>query len=167
MKISIKQLVTIFLITTSWLMLIPIQFFILFDIFHIDKITYRDYLIEHKLIVPFALLALGILIGTSIYWYYFPEFNGIKNNELKKPSSPVQIIKYISTKEEADVIDAIINNNNRAYQFEIARYTGMSRMKVHRIVQRLIDRNIVIKEKVGKNSRITLADWIIQNNEIV
>lgn len=103
-------------------------------------------------------------IALTIYQilnYVYPKLVKSDSPAPTSNSSPFEIVSHISTEEEVKVLNAILDLSPRAYKFEISRKTGLSRMKVHRILQRLEQRDIVEIEKVGRNSRVKLASWLI------
>ncbi len=115
---------------------------------------------------PIFIFALGLFFGLLGIWYYYPEIRpSQKKDELGPQATPYEVLIYISTPDEVKVIEAIKKLENKAYQFEIARYTGLSKMKVHRIIQRLAERGIIDIEKRGKYNRISLKKWVISNNK--
>ncbi len=108
-----------------------------------------------------SVFCLGIGSTLGFIRYYYPEFRERKRpNGITPDAKPLQVVRYVSTPAEVDVLDAITNLGNRAYKFEIARYTGLARMKVHRIVVRLSDRNVVFVEKEGRHVRVFLSEWL-------
>lgn len=114
-----------------------------------------------RIMIPIALFSFGILMGLIGMFYYYPEIrNRSGNNILKENPSVIDIIKYISNEDEVKVIDSLKKLNKGAYQFEIANLSSLSRMKVHRIIKRLVDRDILNKDGEGRNSKIFLSKWI-------
>ena len=104
---------------------------------------------------------IGWLFGLFMVWYYFPEIRPKnRNGKLSATASPYDVVIYISKPEEVKVIEAVRQLGNKAYQFEIARYCNLSRMKVHRIIQRLAERGIIQVEKQGKHRKISLSEWM-------
>ena len=73
---------------------------------------------------------------------------------------------YICNSDEVDVINAVKNLPHGAYQFEIANLASLSRMKVHRVIKRLVERDILVRVGEGRNSKLYLADWISESSEL-
>ena len=116
---------------------------------------------------PIFIFALGLFFGLLGIWYYYPETRPTqKKEELGPHPTPYDVLIYISTPDEVKVIEAIKKLENKAYQFEIARYSGLSKMKVHRIIQRLLERGIIEVEKRGKYNRVSLKKWVIGEDQI-
>ncbi len=111
------------------------------------------------LIIVFSM---GSLSALSAFYYYFPEVrpsNRRKSNPTPD-SKPFEIVMFVLSDDEAEVLKAVKKLGDRTYQFEIARLTGMSRMKVHRVLKKLEDRQILQRDKEGRGSRVFLADWL-------
>lgn len=108
------------------------------------------------------IFSIGILF-TSVYMtYLFPEIRDtVHKTELKSNATPFEVLLYVSTDEEVSLLQSIKELSPRAYKFELARKTGLSRMKVHRILLRLAERGILHVEKEGRYSQVTLADWLM------
>ena len=110
----------------------------------------------------FLIFSVAAFTAAAAMWYYFPEIRPRNRRARLKPhATPLEVVLFVSTEEEAKVIEAVKTLSNRAYQFEIARYTGLSRMKVHRIIKRLADRDIVSVTEEGRNRLISLSDWLV------
>ena len=122
--------------------------------------------------IPVALLflllifSIGLFSGLAMVWYYFPEIREkVRNQTINPNASPLEVILFVSTSDEVKVIEAVKTLGNRAYQFEIARVGDLSRMKVHRVIKRLADRDILYSTKEGKHSRIFLSNWLLSDNK--
>lgn len=108
------------------------------------------------------IFSVGLSSGLLAFYYYFPEVRTRKHvtDAPDATATPMQVIKYVSTEEENAVIEAIHELSERTYQFEIARVSGLSRMKVHRVLKRLEERGIIRRESEGRGSRVFLAEWL-------
>ncbi len=57
------------------------------------------------------------------------------------------LLSKLLTDEEARVVEVLIESDGTILQREIPYRTGMSKLKVHRIITRLADRGLLIKKK--------------------
>ncbi|MCH8907464.1 MAG: hypothetical protein IH840_10280 [Candidatus Heimdallarchaeota archaeon] len=115
------------------------------------------------ILVPVFLFGVGTFSGLLAFYYYYPEIRNRPNvDELKDNPTILDVVKYISNGDEVQIIDAIRQLDKGAYQFEITSLTDLSRMKVHRVIKRLVDRDILFKEGNGRNSKIYVSEWIQQ-----
>ena len=109
----------------------------------------------------FMVFIIGVIIASWMFLYYFPEIRPSRKREgSPQSSSPFDVIVHISNEEEVKILEAIKNRGNKAYQFELSRDTGLSRVKVHRIVYRLVERDMLQMEKVGKNKLLRISPWL-------
>ncbi len=130
---------------------------------HIDPLSNdlddKDNYIFDFIVFIFLLSSLTITIF-HIFRFIFPNIGKRKIDIMPILSTPFDIVKYISTEDEILVLDILKELHPRAYKFEIARKTELSKMKVHRIVTRLEQRDIVEITKIGRNSQVRLKNWL-------
>jgi hypothetical protein len=62
--------------------------------------------------------------------------------------------------DERKVIQELIDHGGRMLQREISWETGFSRVKTHRVLLRLLRRDLVSAEKYYNTNRVTLGDWL-------
>jgi uncharacterized membrane protein len=79
----------------------------------------------------------------------------IYKTELKIKSKNKIILNLLSNTEKK-IIEKILENDGRIRQYELTYIEGLSKIKVHRIIQNLEDNNIIKKEKLGKVNNIVL-----------
>ncbi|MCH8907383.1 MAG: hypothetical protein IH840_09870 [Candidatus Heimdallarchaeota archaeon] len=112
-------------------------------------------------------LSWGGLMGLIRSHYFYPEIiNRPEDTILDERLSVLDIVKYTSSEDEVNLMNSIKKFDNGAYQFEIASLCNLSRMKVHRVIKRLVDRQILRKEGEGRNSKIYLSTWITNNSHL-
>lgn len=83
----------------------------------------------------------------------------IKSNSKKDNSqldNNASILKLLNSNEKK-VIERIIGNKGSAFQSEISRMEGMTKLKAHRAVKELERKGIVKLEQYGKTNKIILA----------
>jgi len=59
--------------------------------------------------------------------------------------------------------ELVMNEGGTMLQRDIARKTGFTRVKTHRILSRLSTRGIVTAKKHYNTYEITLADWLLKS----
>jgi len=74
----------------------------------------------------------------------------------------VEAALQVLGEDERKVIQQMIDHGGMMLQREISWETGFSRVKTHRVLLRLLRRNLVSAEKYYNTNRITLADWLIK-----
>lgn len=109
----------------------------------------------------FFIFSVGILTGGIYLTHFYPEVRErIHGSKISSNPTSLEVLMYISTDDEIEIIKSIQSLAPKAYKFEIARNTGLSRMKVHRILMRMNERRIVRIVKDGRYSQIYLTDWV-------
>jgi len=64
--------------------------------------------------------------------------------------------------DERKMVEALLHAEGSMRQKDITHETGFSRVKTHRVLAKLIRRNVVESEKHYNTNRITLAPWILE-----
>ena len=103
------------------------------------------------LIVSFA-----IVVGAGTYYLMSSKVES-KDKSLKKNTAV--LLKMLNA-DESKVINALLENHGHALQAEITRLPGMSKVKSHRVLQKLIDRGVLVKEDFGKTNKVKFAPEI-------
>jgi len=63
--------------------------------------------------------------------------------------------------DERKIIDFLISSNGQTTQAELARLQGMNKVKVHRAVQKMEEKNILSVEAHGKVRKILMKENLI------
>lgn len=75
------------------------------------------------------------------------------------PNPYIAISKTLS-EEERRVLEVVVAHNGKYLQKYIRSETGLSRLKIHRIVSRLAERGIFTLEKSGNTNEVYLSSWL-------
>ena len=125
--------------------------------------------------LPYFGVLFIVLIGVTVFGVgglaYFLVFPEIKSSRTVANVRTMQVASQNSTApyesvvktlndEERRVIDVLKAHDGKYLQKYIKSETGLSRLKTHRIVARLVDRGIVTMEKSGNTNEVVLADWL-------
>jgi uncharacterized membrane protein len=115
----------------------------------------RNFVIENPsslLFSPFSItfLIMGIisLVAGLAIW------NLIREKEIK--STKKALLDVFLLPEEKKVLSDIEKYGGSLTQREIAKTTGFSRVKVHRIIKNLEKKNLIIKQQYGMTNKIVL-----------
>ena len=105
----------------------------------------------------------GIIIGVLVYY--------VMNEDLEKKQTTIkhntEIILKLLEPEERKVIKKIVENNGKIQQIEITYMEGFTKVKSHRVVESLVEKQILSKETLGKMRIIRLNKElydILKNN---
>ncbi|HLN90172.1 MAG TPA: hypothetical protein VK253_08910 [Candidatus Binatia bacterium] len=121
-------------------------------------------------IVGFVALIGAALAGIGGAVYYFtgrpkitsnqPTLNSTVNTPMISVETPIDSVAKTLTVEERRVVDILTAHNGQYLQKYIRSETGLSRLKIHRIVSRLAERGIVTLEQSGNTNRVILSNWL-------
>ncbi|RLJ07896.1 MAG: hypothetical protein DRP13_03140 [Candidatus Aenigmatarchaeota archaeon] len=101
------------------------------------------------LFIP-LLASIGLFIGVLVYYLLLPEF--------EKPKIGTDVFLGVFPDDQKSILRVVLNHKGSVSQRIIGRETGFSKVKVHRIIESLVTRNILIKEQKGKINIIKLND---------
>jgi uncharacterized membrane protein len=103
--------------------------------------------------------------GGLVYFFVFPEIKSIsqakKAGQVNAKNSAVYdaILKTLA-EEERKVIQVLKTHNGKYLQKYIRKEAGLSRLKTHRILARMANRDIVTLRKVGNTNEVQLSEWL-------
>lgn len=103
-------------------------------------------------LTPFFIV-LSFIVGAGTYAFMSERLER-KEQTIKKNVD--MILKFLN-EDERKVIEKLIENNGKALQAEITRLPGMSKLRSHRTIKKLLIRKIVETEKLGKTNIVKLA----------
>ncbi|MCK4336280.1 MAG: hypothetical protein KAW40_06185 [Candidatus Aenigmarchaeota archaeon] len=104
-------------------------------------------------LVP-MLSSIGLLVGTLIYYMFYPS-----SEQKPKPLDTKIILDFLGN-EEAEIVRKILENRGEISQARIVSSTGLPKVKVFRIIERLKNKGIVSKEPYGKTNIIKIREDI-------
>ncbi len=64
--------------------------------------------------------------------------------------------------DERRVVELLIENGGVMLQKDLRWELGMNRVQIHRILERLEERNIIVRRSVGNTNEVRLADWLME-----
>lgn len=73
---------------------------------------------------------------------------------------PIDAVYKVLLPDEQKIVGILKDAGGRATQKELTRRTGLGRVKIHRNVHRLAEKNVVTIEPAGKTNTITLTEWL-------
>ena len=112
--------------------------------------------------VPIVAMPLTFAVALLLYVALFPEIKQIPQTEPtgSKEQGTLAAVMRVLKDDEKKVVERIVNAGGKMLQKDIARQTGFSRVKTHRILYRLSIRGVVIAKKYYNTYEIMLADWL-------
>ncbi len=117
-----------------------------------DTPSFIKFFVNYHVLFMFLDSIVGLLFGALSYFFLNRRMD-IKKDELNKNIE--LLLKLINT-DEKKIIKYLSKNNNKASQYELTKIEGMTKLKVHRSLEKLELNRIVKKEKLGKVNNIYL-----------
>lgn len=107
-------------------------------------------------IIP-LLMGASLIAGSGVYYFMSQKLEA-KENVMKKSTD---IVLQLLNTEERKVIDKLLENRGKILQAEISRLPGMSKVKSHRIIKKLIARGVLETEGIGKTNVVRFRKEIM------
>jgi len=105
--------------------------------------------------IPWMILilsSLGIFVGSIAYYTIASKY--IK--EKKAINKDINYTLNFLDNNEKQVIKSLIENKEGISQSQIEKATGLHKVKVHRIINKLLQKDIIEKHSNGKTNKIVL-----------
>lgn len=102
------------------------------------------------------MLSFALLIGAGTY-YLMSQRMESKDKSLKKSTDV--ILKFLNS-DERKLVNLLIENNGKVLQAEVTRLPGMTKVKSHRVVLKLLDKGVLEKDRVGKTNILKFSEEI-------
>ncbi len=110
---------------------------------------YANFLSE---LVPVFIIA-GIVIGALVFFFMSSRLDD-KSKNLKKMSEV--LVKFLA-RDERLLVQKLLDNDGKVLQAELSRLEGFSKLKSHRVIQRLKERGVIEVEHFGKTNIVRLS----------
>ncbi|VVB70796.1 Uncharacterised protein [uncultured archaeon] len=157
---------------TNWnnrillVLLILLAFVSLIVLLVFSYINYGDttnpilkFFIEYHLEFMIAMVFVGF--GVGIITYYILSGKIKEQDETIKETG--KLLLNLLNSNEKEVIEYLVNNNGIANQYELTHLNGMTRLKIHRVLEKLEEKQIITRTRLGKINKIKMADNILES----
>jgi len=114
--------------------------------------AYAQFLTE---LVP-VFIIIGIVIGALVFFFMSSRLE----NKQKDLAKVTEVLVQFLGKDERLVVQKLLEGGGKVLQAELSRTEGLGKLKSHRIIQRLVDRQVVEVEKFGKTNIVKLSKGI-------
>jgi len=130
-------------------------------------------IMNYMWVIPPALIGLVLVALTGlVYFFVFPEIK--KSNQPIEPTVSIQSSDSKSLldgknasallntlkPDEKIVFEVLASHGGKYLQKNISKEANLNRLKTHRIVARLSERNIVVVRPFGNTNEVSISDWI-------
>ena len=103
-------------------------------------------------VIGILLASLGFFIGTIIYYILSTRFL----DEKKQTEKNAELTLNFLPSDERKIVRLLINEN--LTQAKLAKATGLTRVKVHRVIKRLQDKGVIISDRSGVSLKEELKE---------
>jgi uncharacterized membrane protein len=112
-----------------------------------------DCKLKNEVNLVLVLLSLfGLFIGSLTYYFISEKYE----KKITKMHKDANLTLRFFDGEDKSIIKAIIDRKGKTTQSEIAKDTGLSRVKISRSVKRLEDKRIIVKSPNGMTNNIEI-----------
>jgi uncharacterized membrane protein len=103
-----------------------------------------------------VLISAAVLIGAITYYLMGQR---VEATQASVKHNAETVLKLLNP-DERKLVNLLLENNGKVLQAEVTRLPGMTKVKSHRIVQRLVERNVVEVEQLGKTNIVKFTKEI-------
>ena len=156
MKSSQKLFVLTILISTLLILFsltIVSYFFLEFE----TQSTIINFFVHFHLLFMFIVTILSLIIGA--YSYYIISKDLYEYSKIKKELLE-EFINFLDN-DEKKVIQHLLNNNGVSTQYELLQISNSHKVKLHRLLEKLEERGVIEKKKIGKINKIYLNSKLL------
>ncbi|MBU1850090.1 MAG: hypothetical protein KKH40_05170 [Nanoarchaeota archaeon] len=107
--------------------------------------------------IPYMILilsSLGLFIGSLASYILISKFS----REKKAISKDIEITLKFFSPDEQTIMRELIKNKDGLPQSIFEKETGLHRVKVHRVIEKLLSKGLIEKRTVGRTNKISLSE---------
>ncbi len=112
-----------------------------------------ELLMMHHLEFMLLMSLLGLAVGASITYLLYER---IETQEKESGITAELLLKFL-TSEEKKIVLYLAKSGGSAYQSEISRLESFTRLRAHRAIARLVSKEIISIDKIGKTNKLLLS----------
>lgn len=99
-------------------------------------------------LIVYAISFVSIIIGASIVIMFQSRLNTYQMEKVLR----------ILPLEERKIVKILLKNNNKIEQNYLVVLSGMNKVKISRVIQKLVERDVIEKKNLGNTNLIILKD---------
>ena len=100
-------------------------------------------------VIP-LLISMAVLVGAGTYYL----MSGKVETKQKALKNNIEVLLQFLDKDEQTLVNKLIEGKGQALQAEVSRLPGMTRLKSHRVILKLMDKGVIEKQELGKTNII-------------
>ena len=115
-------------------------------------------LVKYHLYFVVSIGALGVAVGATVFYFMSER---VQSTQVVAKKNAEVMLRFLS-REEQQIIKKLVAEKGRILQAELSREQGLNKVKVHRILQKLSEKQIVTIEGYGKTNTVHLQHEILE-----
>ena len=104
-----------------------------------------------------AIAFMGILVGIAVAYLAFEK---VEEKSAESKINAEMMLGFLSG-DEKKTVQFLVDNDGKAYQSEISRLPAMTRLKAHRVVDKLQGKSLLTVNRNGKVNKLVLVDAVL------
>ena len=102
------------------------------------------------------IVSIALIVGAGTYYFMSGKVEG-KKQDLKNNTG---VLLQFLNNDEKKLVNALIESGGKVLQAEVTRLPGMTKIKSHRVVLKLLDKGVIEKIQLGKTNIIQFTKEI-------
>jgi uncharacterized membrane protein len=98
----------------------------------------------------------GIVVGASVFYFMSKK---LEEKETYAKKNTEILLKFLNH-DEREIIKKVVENKGKILQSQLSRTSGLNKVKVHRILSRLKEKDLIKIQHHGKTNMIIIPDDI-------
>lgn len=154
--IKIKENETLKMVLLPLTIILGFVFILSFSVIYVSDAIRNNNACGCVIPIPYMILilsSLGLFIGSLSSYILVSKNLRYKKEKNKNIKSSLRFLE----EEERKIVEELIKSEGELMQANFEQKTGMHRVKVHRVINKLINKKIIEKQSNGKVKRIVLS----------
>jgi uncharacterized membrane protein len=147
-----------FVVLTVLLIAVIVLAFMTYNAKVSDANPYFSFAVTHHLELMGSLVGISLIFGFFTSQMFYAEIQR-KKHESK---SMLTVVLLFLSREEREIVNFLVENKGVTTQAEIARLPHMNRVKAHRSLQKMQEKQIIELVPHGKIRKVHLKENILQ-----
>ncbi|MEM2040786.1 MAG: hypothetical protein QXI52_02575 [Nitrososphaerota archaeon] len=110
----------------------------------------------------FILVGVALFITSRVFYQRVESSETLFSKGSGERSELAFLLSKLLTEEEARIVEVLVESNGTVLQREIPYKTGLSKLKVHRIITRLASRGLLERRKENGKVIVTMDEKLLR-----
>jgi uncharacterized membrane protein len=119
---------------------------------------FLGFLFQYHIEMMLGVSIAGVVVGAAVY---FLLRENAQEKSVEAAGNAELLLSFLGS-DERDVVRLLLDSEGHTTQAQISKSTGISRLRAHRVVGRLLARKLITAEKIGKTNMLWLANSVYE-----